>query len=445
MHRSLLLVAALGCLLQTTDLFAHFLFIRIGQHAEAGRSVDVFFSERAEAGDPKFVSKIAHAKLWMQESPGKFTPLNVRTASDRLRAFLPSQGAVSVGGECEYGVLTRDVPFLLQYFPKAIAGEPAKLNAMQPRPEIPFEIVARVEESAITLIALAQGKPVPGALFTTVDDDLVNEELKADEAGRAVWRPDSAGHYCVYAKHVIRQAGSRGDQQYAEIRQFATLAFEWPFVRTGADAEAVEIFERAIAARAVWKEFPGFSAKVAGVVDGREFDGRVQINAEGNVQLDVGENDAADWVEEQLGSIVLHRRDASTERAKPVLRFADHNNSHPFGRLLTFVGGSFASSYRVKDDQITVVNRNIGPQNFTITVLDNEQNAEAKFLPRTYTVQYWDARTGRLERTETFRNGWVRVGTFDLPSELTVATASESGLTVRTLRLSDHKLLPAKR
>ena len=86
---------------------AHFLFIRIGPHAEAGRGVEVFFSERAEAGDAFFVPRIAHTKLWMQETPGKFQSLDVRQATDRLRAFLPSRGAVSVVGECEYGVVQR--------------------------------------------------------------------------------------------------------------------------------------------------------------------------------------------------------------------------------------------------------------------------------------------------------------------------------------------------
>ncbi len=36
--------------------------------------------------------------------------------------------------------------------------------------------------------------------------------------------------------------------------------------------------------------------------------------------------------------------------------------------------GRFASSYRVKDGQIMVVNRHLGAQDMTITVLDNERN-----------------------------------------------------------------------
>ena len=59
MTRSIWLVCAvLGTLWSADDAAAHFLFIRIGPHAEAGRHTDVFFSERAEAGDPKFIDRV---------------------------------------------------------------------------------------------------------------------------------------------------------------------------------------------------------------------------------------------------------------------------------------------------------------------------------------------------------------------------------------------------
>src|SRR5438132_12641785 len=99
---ALLLVAILPAAAQ-----AHFLFTRIGPHAEGGRYVEVFFSENATAGDPKFVEKIAGTKLWAQTAPGKFHTLEIRKENDRLRAFLPSSPALSVAGQCQYGVLTR--------------------------------------------------------------------------------------------------------------------------------------------------------------------------------------------------------------------------------------------------------------------------------------------------------------------------------------------------
>ncbi len=76
----------------------------------------------------------------------------------------------------------------------------------------------------------------------------------------------------------------------------------------------------------------------------------------------------------------------------------------------------------------------------TITVLDNDKNAEGKFLPRSYLVHYWDAATGGLQKVETVQERWARVGKLDLPVRHTVSTASDAGLSVRSVELSGHTL-----
>ena len=106
----------------------------------------------------------------------------------------------------------------------------------------------------------------------------------------------------------------------------------------------------------------------------------------------------------------------SAELARPRLRFADQDNDHPLGRLVAVEGGQMASSYRIKDRQIMVVNRRMGKQNMTITVLDNETNPEGRFLPHSYVVHYWDAATGKLKSIETFQERWQRIGSWDLPT-----------------------------
>ncbi len=103
-----------------------------------------------------------------------------------------------------------------------------------------------------------------------------------------------------------------------------------------------------------------------------------------------------------------------------------------------------ASSYRIKDRQIMVVNRRMGKQHMTITILDNQTNPEGRFLPHSYVVQYWDAATGKLKSTETIQERWKRIGSWDLPTLHTVTTASDSGLSVRSVVLSQLKLLGVK-
>ena len=67
-----------------------------------------------------------------------------------------------------------------------------------------------------------------------------------------------------------------------------------------------------------------------------------------------------------------------------------------------------------------------------------------RFLPRDYAVQYWQAGTGRLLRTETVQDRWRRVGPWDLPAANAVTTATDAGLSVRSFTLAEHQLLRGK-
>jgi hypothetical protein len=447
-RRWLLLSVLVGALSSATAQ-AHYLFIHIGPAAEAGRAAEVYFSELAEAGDPRFIDKIAHTQLWIQPTPGDFHPLKVYKGADRLRAFVPASGSMAVIGTCPYGVLARpkQVPFLLRHYPKAIAGSPAEINLLKPYSKVPFEISPTVETDGIRLVVLSEGKPVPSAEFHTVDTNLHSDKLTADTSGGVVWKPPAPGKYSVYTSRLLQEKGEFDGKKYEQIREFTTLAFTWPLEQRGADPKAIALFQEAVAARARWKDFPGFKARIEGSLDGRPFDGKVTVDAAGGVHVETEEHVAEPWVQEQLESIAMHRgarAEAAPEQAAPILWFAEHKEDHPLGRLLTFEGGRFASSYRIKDKQILVVNRRLGPLHMTITVLDNERNPEGFFLPHSYTVQYWDAATGALRRTETVQERWQRIGQWDLPSLHMVTSAAETGLTVRTFRLSQHQLLTPK-
>jgi hypothetical protein len=422
----------------------HFLFVRITPPAEAGRAVEAYFSDVAEAGDPQFIGKIAHTRLWAQTSPGSFQPVPAHKGADRLRAPLPAARSLVVVGACEYGVLSRKTPFLLRHFPKAVAGTPEELNRMKPFDKVPLEIVAQVQEDGIRLAALREGKPLPNAVFFLAGRDKKANQWKAGPDGWITWTPPKPGHYSIYTSHVTPTSGEHKGKKYEEIRDFATLAFTWPLTPQ-VDPAAVALFQEALAARAVWKDFPGFRADVSGKVDGRAFSGTVTVAADGSVDLNVKDEAARDWLHGQLESIVLHRGAGSTSRSSgqktPNISFADAETDHPLGRLLLFAGGRFASSYRVQERQIRVVNRHMGKETMTITVLDNDRNKEGKFLPRTYTVQYWDAATGKLKHMETVQERWHRLGSWDLPASQTITLASDAGLAVRSFSLSKHELL----
>src|SRR5262245_26279351 len=325
---------------------AHFLFVRILPPAEGGRAAEVYFSELAEAGDPRFLDKIAKTELWLQKASGQFEPLKVHRGYDRLRAWVPESGSMVVVGRCDYGVLGRpkQTPFLLRHFPKALAGTPDELNKLLPYGKLPLEVVATFDGDGVRLVALRDGKPVPKAEFVTVDQSLANVKLTADEHGRATWKPPAAGVYSVYTRDTRKESGQAGGKKYEEVRDFATVAFTWPLVRREADPAAVALFEEAVAARAQWRDFPGFTARITGNLDGRRCAGTVTVEAGGDVSFSedepTREEAVSGWVQGQLESIVLHRlaRPEAPGRPRPVLRFAEARDEHPLGRLLIFDG-----------------------------------------------------------------------------------------------------------
>jgi hypothetical protein len=450
MSRQAIWLTVFFCALSPASARAHFLFVRICPPAEGGRAAEVYFSELATAGDPRFIEKVAPARFFVQKTPGEFAPLEMRKLSDRLRAHLPAEGSLMVAGQLDYGVLARpgETPFLLRHFSKAVAGNPDEVNRLSLQGTT-LEIGARFEKEHVLLTALLDGKPLAEATFFTVDTNLSGEELKADNQGRATFAPAAAGEFSIYIKHVDPTPGEHKGTGYKEIREFATLAFQWPLVSDQADPEATRMFESALATRAAWRDFPGFSGKLSGNVDGRELAGTVEVAADGSVKLALDEDVVGDWVQQQLESITMHRAASSSSaprKAGPVIRFADHDENHPLGRLLSFSGGHFATSYRIKDGQIATVNRLLDGQNMTITVLDNEKNSDGFYLPRSYTVQYWDDATGSLRRSEAVQDRFERVENWDLPSQHTVTATSADGFSVRAFRIREHRIMkPASR
>jgi hypothetical protein len=448
--RSVLVLGTVIWAFLAAEARAHFLFINIRQPAEAGRIAEIYFNDLPAAGDSKLIDKVSQTRLWLLSGSAEPREVKVHKGADRLRAILPASGTVTLIGECEYGVLARpnQAPFLLRYYPKAIAGSLKELSHLSPTHKTPVEIVGMIDNDSLQLALLRSDQPVPDVEFTILDAKQTNEKIKADSSGHITWKPKAPGRYAVYARAMTKNPGELNGQKYDEIREYATLSFNWPLERSGTDQEAVSLFDDAVAARASWKGYPGFQANINGFVDGRAFHGKLTVEPDGKIALNVDDSDAKPWLQEQLESMVLHRGGSSggssgsaANRPKPLIQFGEESDDNPFGRLLVVGSGKSVSSYRIKDKQILAVNRYMGKQNFTITVFENDRNPEGQFLPRSYSVQYWDAESGALKRTEALQERWQRIDKWDLPAFHLVNTSSDGGLSIRCINFADVQLL----
>jgi hypothetical protein len=206
------------------------------------------------------------------------------------------------------------------------------------------------------------------------------------------------------------------------------------------DPEATKLLADARDARASWEGFPGFTADVEVNVEGKICRGKVEVDHKGKVTLGgIEDKPLAESSRRQLTSLVSHRLPSGDEGKTPCA-FADEDAHHPLGRAIEVLNDEFHSSYRIRDRQVIVVNRTARDVRFTITVMENRQNAEKQFLPVSYVVNSWDKEGNRLRRSETFHQEWVRLGKFDLPASSMVVTAADGKLEARQLKLSNHKL-----
>jgi hypothetical protein len=193
------------------------------------------------------------------------------------------------------------------------------------------------------------------------------------------------------------------------------------------------------AARVLYRDFPGFTADIEINTDGKVARGQVEVSGEGKVTFKLDNADAEKWAKNMLASIVGHRLSSGPDEETPCA-FADDDAHHPLGRAIRVLNDEFHSSYRIRDRQVLVVNRSVPGSRFTITVMENIQTAEKKFLPACYVVSTWDAKTDALTGSETHHQTWQRVGAFDLPKETLAIKATSGKLESRSIKLSNVHL-----
>ncbi len=206
---------------------------------------------------------------------------------------------------------------------------------------------------------------------------------------------------------------------------------------------AEQVMIRAHQARAVWKDFPGFTAKVTLRDNGKTFKGKVTVDSDAEVVISPKPTEEFAWAIGKLHSTASHRM--PSYRTEYDVSFADEETTHPLGRLIKFNGDSLHSLYRIRDDVITEVHRQMGESRFTISVMDVARNKQGKYLPRTYSVAYWNTKSGAMIGNHTSYGRWKRIGDFDLPTRLLTVKTSSDKREVQQIDLSEHKLLkPAK-
>lgn len=205
------------------------------------------------------------------------------------------------------------------------------------------------------------------------------------------------------------------------------------------DPAATKLLAEARAARAAWHNFPGFTADLTVNRDGKAHKGKVEVSAQGKVEVTLEDSALQASVRREIASLVGHR--LPVEYTKPTqCAFSDEVADHPLGRAITVLDDELHSSYRIRDKQIIEVNRAMKDVRFTITVLDNLVTREKQFLPSAYVVNTWDLKTKALVNSVAHHHTWTRQGAFDLPVTLLTVRATAGQLESQALTFTNVRL-----
>ncbi len=206
-----------------------------------------------------------------------------------------------------------------------------------------------------------------------------------------------------------------------------------------ADPEATKLLAETRAKRASWgTEFPGFTADVALNADGTVGTAKLRVATDGTAEWDGLDAAKFPWVK-PLVKVNLEHRMPSIPASPTPCRFGPDSGPHPLGREVILIGDGMGSRYRIRDGQITVVNREGPGPKFTTTVLTTQKTPEGTYLPTSFVITFW-SKDGAISHSDHHTETTTRVGSFDLPSELRVVAATKDGVSVRTLKLTGHKL-----
>ena len=348
------------------------------------------------------------SRIW----PSRAAPARTRT----MVAKSAPQGDACLESTYDYGVYTHgSKPAFLHYYAKALPSAWQTLGGEFARSErLDLDIVPRLDDRKIGLLVLFHGKPAADCEVMVLAPT-GEKTYKADHDGKVSF-PSKPGRYFVRAGYIEADRGGQlAEQHYSETWHYCTAFFEvGKLFAARSNASAAEVLAAARNSRSVWgKGFPGFQAEVIAAIDGDQKTGTLKIDASGSVELTMDAGKQADWVRDQFESMVQHRMpDGQIGEGKVVFDKSSPCNS--LGRKIV-LDDDRESSYRIKDNVIREVCRSAGPMRFTISVLEVEWNADKKYLPRSFVMNYFDSKSGELRESHAFHNDWLRAGGYDLP------------------------------
>ena len=174
--------------------------------------------------------------------------------------------------------------------------------------------------------------------------------------------------------------------------------------------------------------FGGFRARLRVRLDGEQHSGTLLFKPPRTVEVKLEDEEAQRSAEETLRSMIFHRmppRKRDSSQPQKPLRMGTPD-SHRLGRLV-HLGDRFESSYRIRDNQIFEINRQMGDTRLVITVIENRFTPKGRHLPRHFLVTLFDLETGALKSASAYTDEYVEMEGNFLPKRRQITSTRKGG------------------
>ena len=196
---------------------------------------------------------------------------------------------------------------------------------------------------------------------------------------------------------------------------------------TAASGVAAEVLlERARAQRETLSpDFAGFRSKLRVWTDGKAHHGQMTFRPPITLEVEVGDADVTKAVKRTVRSLLAHRMapTRSRKRTNQTISYAEED-IHPLGRRI-LLGDKYGSSYRIRENRILEVDRNLEDSRLLITVMDTQATREGTYLPTHFFVVTFDKESGAVKQGSAYADVYQEVGGEFLPKSRQIVSTAE--------------------
>jgi hypothetical protein len=212
---------------------------------------------------------------------------------------------------------------------------------------------------------------------------------------------------------------------------------------TAVKLSAQDLFRAAYENRYTWDaQFPGYTADVTYTQDGTVFTGQVRVTGDMKAEvLNVADEAAQKAIHGQLWEIAIHRVRRSFEDTHSKNTFT-YGETDSTGAVELIMGGkSEGDQYKVRDNEVCLVHRNIHGVFVTINTFSSHHTGEG-YLSQRYDSVYHDPKTGEQKGGKSlFEDSYEKVGSYSILNHRVIQTETDNGTVTQDFAFSNIQLL----